>query len=766
MHRFLALIWVLIICLALAFVAGRLTSGQGISSDISALLPEGAGTESYAAATGMGQAASKRVVLAVGHADAESAQQLLSQLGQRLEKAGLLEHSTSDGKGDHRALAGILFKHRLSLLSVKDRAALETGKSGEIVQRAMAEIFAPLGGAGGDILQRDPLLLFPRYLREMERRSGLSGGRLTQSSLVGDELNYAIGAYTISGQAYSEAFQASFVSSLAEVERDLFGGEGANSEAVLLRTGAVFFAAEAIRSGRLEATLFGSVSIIGILLALMLTFRSIWPVAHSLTVIGAGLAGGLASVLLVFDQVHLMALVFGAGIIGIAVDYAVHYSAQRFAAAATSTLTRLRHIRTPLALGMISSVAGFAIFLWPDFSALRQIAVLSGSGLIAAFLTVMLVLPCIDRAKPAELAPMFGRMAAWLRRPVEGIRTPMLSGITFAIFAAGAATWWLAPINDDIRSMQRLHPDLVHQQSRISALTGFRDTPQFLLIRGQGMEERLQVEEQIRDGLDNAVAAGHLGGYQALSGIIPSVRRQQENLELTRGPVFENAVGRLQAQLSEGVSYESAADTPVTVDLLRQAGFDEMVQPFTAVDTPFNIIPLSGPLDEKEVGAVATAHPGVEFVDPVALWNYGLATYRVKAMGVIGAAIALIFLLLSLRYRPANAARILAAPVLAVLGAPVLIVLGGEALSFFHVMALLLVLLIGLDFTLFFREAGEAAVTTAQFANGLSAFSTLMAFGVMAFSANTALQAFGMTIGIGITLAYLLSPLAGRGEQG
>lgn len=765
MHRFLALVWGVVVCLALAFVAERLTSGQGISSDISALLPEGGGTESHVAATGMGQAASRRVVLAVGHADAERAQRLLSQLGQRLEKAGLLEPSPSGAKSDHRALAGALFKHRLSLLSVRDRAALVMGKSDEIVQRAMAEIIAPLGGAGSDVLQRDPLLLFPRYLREMERRIGPSGGGLTQSPLAGDELSYAIGVYTISGHAYSQAFQARFVSSLTEVERGLFGGEGANSEAVLLRTGAVFFAAEAIHSGRQEATLFGSVSIVGILLVLTLMFRSIWPVVHSLTVIGAGLAGGLASVLLVFDKVHLMALVFGAGIIGIAVDYAVHYSAQRFAAAPTSPLVRLHHIRIPLALGMISSVAGFAVFLWPDFSALRQIAVLSGSGLIAAFLTVVLILPGIDRAKPAELAPMFGRMAEWLRRPVERITTPVLAGITVAIFAASAATWWLAPVNDDIRSMQRLHPDLVYQQSRISALTGFSDTPQFLLIRGQGMEERLQVEEQIRDRLDNAVAAGHLGGYQALSGIIPSVRRQQENLQLTRGPVFENAMGRLQAQLGEGVSYESAADTPVTVDHLLNAGFGEMVQPFTAGNTPFNVIPLSGPLDEREVGAVAAAHPGVEFVDPVALWNHGLATYRVKAMGIMGAAIVLIFLVLSLRYRPVNAARILAAPVLAVMMAPVLTVLGGEALSFFHVMALLLVLLIGLDFALFFREAGEAAVTTAQFANGLSAFSTLMAFGIMAFSANTALQAFGMTIGIGITLAYLLSPLAGRGEQ-
>ena len=45
-------------------------------------------------------------------------------------------------------------------------------------------------------------------------------------------------------------------------------------------------------------------------------------------------------------------------------------------------------------------------------------------------------------------------------------------------------------------------------------------------------------------------------------------------------------------------------------------------------------------------------------------------------------------------------------------------------------------------------------------ANGLSTISTLLAFGMLALSETFAIHAFGITILVGITLAYLLAPLA------
>jgi predicted exporter len=76
-------------------------------------------------------------------------------------------------------------------------------------------------------------------------------------------------------------------------------------------------------------------------------------------------------------------------------------------------------------------------------------------------------------------------------------------------------------------------------------------------------------------------------------------------------------------------------------------------------------------------------------------------------------------------------------------------------------MALLLVLGIGVDYAIFFRETGTDSPAT-FFAIALSSITTLSAFGLLAFSETAAIHAFGLTVLIGIFVAFLLSPSAGR----
>ena len=88
----------------------------------------------------------------------------------------------------------------------------------------------------------------------------------------------------------------------------------------------------------------------------------------------------------------------------------------------------------------------------------------------------------------------------------------------------------------------------------------------------------------------------------------------------------------------------------------------------------------------------------------------------------------------------------------------------GESISLFNIMALLLVLGIGVDYSLFFRETGTESPAT-LLAIALSSLTTLLAFGLLALSATTAIHAFGLTILVGILVAFFLSPMAGWGHD-
>ena len=82
----------------------------------------------------------------------------------------------------------------------------------------------------------------------------------------------------------------------------------------------------------------------------------------------------------------------------------------------------------------------------------------------------------------------------------------------------------------------------------------------------------------------------------------------------------------------------------------------------------------------------------------------------------------------------------------------------GIPLTLFNLMALMLVLGVGVNYSVFLREGGvHAAATLAGVV--LSAGTTLLSFGLLAFSSLPALSGFGLTLLLGIGCASLLAPM-------
>jgi predicted exporter len=89
----------------------------------------------------------------------------------------------------------------------------------------------------------------------------------------------------------------------------------------------------------------------------------------------------------------------------------------------------------------------------------------------------------------------------------------------------------------------------------------------------------------------------------------------------------------------------------------------------------------------------------------------------------------------------------------------------GQSLQLFHVLALMLLLGIGVDYGIFFQEHPDRRDPVAWLAIGLSALSTLLSFGLLSLSKTPALQAFGLTMLIGIVSVWLLAPCFAQDEH-
>ena len=73
-------------------------------------------------------------------------------------------------------------------------------------------------------------------------------------------------------------------------------------------------------------------------------------------------------------------------------------------------------------------------------------------------------------------------------------------------------------------------------------------------------------------------------------------------------------------------------------------------------------------------------------------------------------------------------------------------------------MALMLVLGVGVNYAIFLREGGQRAAATLAGVL-LSAGTTLLSFGLLAFSSMPALSGFGLTLLVGVGIAVLLAPM-------
>ncbi|MDA3960829.1 MAG: hypothetical protein PF961_08565 [Planctomycetota bacterium] len=107
----------------------------------------------------------------------------------------------------------------------------------------------------------------------------------------------------------------------------------------------------------------------------------------------AALIGGTAVVVLIQgESVPMMVLGFGAGMLGIAVDYGIHMTR-----AARDGIADM--IRKPLSLSFITAASAFLVLLTANVDALRTLGIFVVSGLGFAVLTATMVLPRILRRR-------------------------------------------------------------------------------------------------------------------------------------------------------------------------------------------------------------------------------------------------------------------------------------------------------------------------------------------------------------------------------
>ena len=586
------------------------------------------------------------------------------------------------------------------------------------------------------------------------------------------------------------------------------------ASARLVLSGPPVFAVDARATIEREATRLSTLGALLVALLLGSVYRSLRALLLGLLPMISGALCGLAVVAAGFGVIHGITLGFGVTLIGEAVDYAIYLFVQRGRRAEAGEAVPRTHAGgfwSTIALGVATSVIGFAALIFSGFQGLAQIGILSIVGLVVAASVTRWVLPALMPAGfEVRAMPVLGRTLAAATARASMLRWPVLAlGIAACavLFIHRDRIW-----SDDLAALSPVSPSDQATDARLRSELGAPDVRDLVVVVAPDQEGALRGSERVVAALEPLVTDGSLAGVDAPSRYLPS--RAMQRLRQTALP--NDATLRANfAKALEGLPFSKTGFDGFFADVAREktgplvtlAGLDasslaigarallsqnRATRQWTAIvalrsppPAPAAATGDASPPATREVprARIAAAlaplrtDPSVEIraIDIKTETRQLYAGYLFEAVRMAGlGALAIVVLLACVLRSAARLARVLVPLALAVvLVAAAQVALAGP-LTLFHLVGLLLIVAVGSNYALFFErrtkndldvearadDAGaagakddQALLTSLAIAN----LTAVIGFGVLGFSSLPVLHAIGSTVAPGALLALLMA---------
>jgi predicted exporter len=550
------------------------------------------------------------------------------------------------------------------------------------------------------------------------------------------------------------------------------------------------FSAEGGRVVKRDVAVAFTVSSALVVLLFFLFFRRLAPVLVMVSVLGVAVAWGIAAAGLLTGRLHGITLGFASILLGIAIDYVIHVEAacsfgRREGESRAGAFRAVSRIFPSLLGGWITTSLIFLLLSLNPFPLVRQMGIVAVSGVTAAFIVSLLFLPHVPRRLRAG-----GMVSTVLSKLTETItKSRAVSAAILAPAAAAAVLSGLAAVHltvdSNVENLEyrspKLHSDLEIFRNRWH-LMGRGD---LVISRGSTLEQALQRNDRVFEILTEAQQRGAITSFMSLSPLLPSVDTQKKSLAAVQAarPLFRDAIH----EASEAYGFDEAFFEPFFEDLEEtRAGSPPPLRPGqvkgTFVESVLenaasreggrayvitSFIPRGS--SDAVVSMLPQGDENVSWFNNRAFLGKIFRTLIREVTTTVLLSILVVLLYLLVTFRSVRLALISLLPL--ALSLPVtaaLFALADIPLNALGVLALCLVIGLGIDYGLFMTNAVRGKTHAGEVGPAvlLSALTTLVAFGVLAFCRNPALSAVGKVVTAGITLnmvsALLLVP-AGRG---
>lgn len=745
----LSCLYALFLIATLVTLGYLVKKGDWLQTDLRALLPQEQGWTDLQIQADQHQEAllNQQVIVLIGHQDPQTAFQLNENIAQQWQQSGLFTQVNDKMQPNLTTLREEIKQLRFATLPQAIRQQLLNNPQAYF-QHYAEQITNPFAQTNLLSLEQD-WLGFGRfvlaqaqsqsrvqwnaengmlYIVEKEKTWVLLRGVLAQSSLINPSLK--------------------LTALLTENRKQVDADDGQ-----MLATGAALFAAQAKMKAERESTLMSLLGVSLTLLLLLTTFRTLRVLWLFLPIM-AGMLSGVTATVLAFGQIHILTIVIGTSLIGVLIDFPLHWLSSSLSNLQWNGVQAMKKLRFTFLISLFVTLLGYGLLGFTALPVLKQTALFSAIALIAAMLATLLFLPPRFRhyqAKPLPSRPKVRSFFdAFLQRKIGPLPLALL--LLFIVGGLYQSKW-----QDDIREWVSMPQSMLNEAKQIGDLTEIDLGNRYFLVIADNDDELLAKE----DALTQKLAEQKIP-YRALSQWIMSPTQQAQFLQaLTIHLRPQNYA------ILEDIGVPPERIQTALTDLAHASPLQLSTALQTQVGQAWQTLYL-GNMNGKVVGVVqvsgsttqSLAHfanqQDIFWQDKRAHLNQAFQATRDQAAWLKVLSFMFAGILLWRFFDAKNTLKMLLPPLCAIVTTVAMFGWFGWPISLFTMFGLLLVSAIGIDYTAYMQTANEPLYGK-YIAVLLAATTTLISFVLLGLSSTPAVASFGLSVSIGVLLSVIIT---------
>jgi 1-acyl-sn-glycerol-3-phosphate acyltransferase len=485
---------------------------------------------------------------------------------------------------------------------------------------------------------------------------------------------------------------------------------------------------------------------------------------------------GLSITALIQGTLSIIALGVGAIILGIAIDFSIHFLSH--ARTHSPIRENVRTLVFPLTLGALTTIGAFAALRWAHAPLLKDLGLFAACSLAGASLFTLIFLPHLldnNSINPHTKPNFIDQLAQYKPEKNKYLLAFVLLATPIMFYFSKKVSF-----NSDLMQLNYMSPKLQQAQKELNEHNSYALNAVYVVAKGNTNEVAAQKMEHAMPTIEKLIADGKIKAALTPAQLIPSIASQQQkiarwNQYWTAGKKVNTLHTVQAAALSNGFSANAYEPFAQTLQQIYQP-YDSSTQAFLEQIIPNNIshkgqehyyiTALKVPPEARQkVLQAFQQQTEVTATDRQTVTEKLLNLLQHDFNNILLLSGGLVFVALLIAYGRIELALISFLP-MAITWIWILGIMAMLGLQFNIVNIIITTLIFGLgdDYSIFMMDSlmeryrhGKTNIKSARSAIYLSVLTTIIGLGTLAFAEHPALQSIAFIAVLGLVCVVFIS---------